>query len=182
MNNIPEKFDFKKLINILTEKVEKVEAEYIFPNDIVLEGSALVAQKTNMAAIMVKKKFLKGNSVQGHLTNGGQPELPHVFSFIDVGGTTNGGENYNGSVRYTFIVDEEELKNEVDTQSKKTNVAPEKKGINILVKGGIVIASVGVGYGISKLLKKKPLIPMIAAPLVAIAGLIMIDQLIYKKP
>lgn len=169
------KIDFT-MLKLSPEHFKKLEDTYVFKSDMIIEGSTLVSDGSNMATMIVSSRIPKGTTVSGHNEDG-------VFIFESEGGETNSGQKYNGRVRYSFNVSDDVLNNvpaPLDSEEGKKELK-KRKTTSTIVKLGVIAASVGVGYGISKILKIKPLPPMLITPLVVFAGLVVLDQMAWNK-
>jgi len=188
MSQLPKNFDFTKLKGKDVEQKGK-DVKYTFKSNLTLTGHTVVPQDSEMAAMVVTRRFDKGMVVDGVLfPKYSNPKtnfkVPERLEFIAEGGMTNNGTHYNGDVLYTLNIEDDLLKEQAQQPSEPTVVhlrTQKQKNLDLLVKVGIGAASVGVGYSLAKALKVKPIIPMIVTPLVVYGALIALDLHVWNK-
>ena len=177
MSDKPTNFDFSKLKPLSPDFLDKQKEVYVFKSNMTVKGGTVVPKDSSMATMMVTLEIPKGTSVEGYTDDSNK------FIFETEGGVTNSGKEYNGKVRYFFNLDEDVVENlpaPLDSVEGKKEAKKSKAKSNLL-KVGIIATSVGVGYGISRIFKIKPIYPMIIAPVVVLGGLLVLDHMAWNK-
>lgn len=178
MSDLPKNFDFNKLNSISVLRLPEETLEYTLGRDMVLTGQAVVPEDSDMASITVSNEFKAGTKLEGIIEDNAQPDFPKIFTFEWDGGKLKDGKKYEGKVFYSFLLEDAETQKELATLKEEI---VKKNKIHFMVKGLVLGASVGAGYGFAKIIKKKPLIPMIVAPVIALAGLLVADSIMQKN-